>query len=107
MSGTSGRSLGSFKQQKLFRIRKIKRISRGLFGLKIVQDKFMFKKIRLMFPSSVTENSRTLLQDAKLPWAKFKINTSKLSPNYDTLGMFYFIAQNKDTFTFSTSLFEP
>jgi len=73
----------------------------------MVQDKFVLKKIQLIFPISVTENSRTLLQDAKLHWANFKINISKLPPNYNTLGMFYFIAQNKDTSTFSTSLFGP
>jgi hypothetical protein len=73
----------------------------------MVQDKFVFKKIRLLFTISVTENSRTLLQDAKLPWANFKIYTSKLSPNYSTLGMFHFITQNKDTSTFSTGLLGP
>ena len=96
MSGASGRSLGTFKLQKLFRISKIKTISRWFFLFQMVQDKSVFKDIQLMFPSSVIENNnRTLFQDAKLPLANCKTNTSKLSPNYNTLGMFYFIARTK------------
>ena len=50
----------------------------------MVQDKFVFKHIPLMFLNSVNENNgRTLFQDAKLPWPYFKINTSKLSPNFN------------------------